>query len=330
MHRLITWILIWGHLVFAPAVFAATSESLTIGYSSFSGAYGPLWIAVEDQLGRKFGLDLKAIYAGRVRPQQLLASGEVPYVVATGTGALTSHILGVKDQEIVLTFVNKVNSSLFTKANIKSPEQLRGKTIATGRPGAFADVMVRYVLSAKLGLVPDRDVKLLPMGEAALTLPALEKGIVDAASLTIPNTLIAKKMGFRELVNYSKAGVVYPYNTLTTLRQTAEKNPDLLDRVLKTMIEGIYVFRTNKERSLAVLKKYMRGASDEILEETYDNTQPDLEEVPIPSLEVIKSALEILSYQYPQAKQTDPNSIIDPSYVKKIEQSGFIASLYKK
>jgi hypothetical protein len=30
------------------------------------------------------------------------------------------------------------------------------------------------------------------------------------------------------------------------------------------------------------------------------------------------------------AKQTDPNPIIDPSYVKKIEQSGFITSLYKK
>jgi ABC-type nitrate/sulfonate/bicarbonate transport system substrate-binding protein len=250
--------------------------------------------------------------------------------VATGTGALTSHILGVKDQVIVLTFVNKVNSSLFTKADIKSPEQLRGKTIATGRPGAFADVMVRYVLSAKLGLVPDRDVKLLPMGEAALTLPALEKGIVDAASLTVPNTLMAKKMGFRELINYSKAGVVYPYNTVTTLRQTADKNPVLLDRVLKTMIEGIYVFRANKERSMAVLKKYMRGASDEILEETYQETRGDLEEKPVPSLDVIKSALEVLSYQYPQAKQTDPNLIIDPSYVKKIEQSGFITSLYKK
>ena len=40
----------------------------------------------------------------RIRPQQLLASGEVPFVVATGTGALSSHILGVKDQAIILTF----------------------------------------------------------------------------------------------------------------------------------------------------------------------------------------------------------------------------------
>lgn len=318
-------------LAFAPASFAATKlESVTIGYSSFSGAYGPLWIAVEEQLGRKHGLDLKAIYAGRIRPQQLLASGEVPFVVATGTGALTSHILGVKDQVIVLTFINKVGSGIFTKADIKSPEELRGKTIATGRPGAFADTMVRYVLRAKLGLTPDRDVKLLPMGEAALTFPALEKGVVEAASLTIPFSLIAKKMGFRELIDYDRAGVVYPYNTVTTLRQTPGKNPELTERLLKTMIEGIHVFKTNKEKSMVVLKKYMRGAADDVLDDTYEYTRAGLEEVPAPSLEIIKTALDILSYQYPQAKQTDPNPLIDSSFVKKIEQSGFIRALYKK
>jgi ABC-type nitrate/sulfonate/bicarbonate transport system substrate-binding protein len=330
MKRLINVWLIGGWIALTPAVFAASLDNVTIGYSSFSGAYGPLWIAVEEQLGRKDGLELKAIYAGRIRPQQLLASGEVPFVVATGTGALSSHILGVKDQIIILTFVNKVDSAIFSKAEIKNPEELRGKTIATGRPGAFADTMVRYVLRAKLGLAPDREVKLLPMGEAALTFPALEKGIVEAASLTMPYTLIARKMGFRELVDYDKMGVVYPYNTVTTLRQTPAKNLELTEKLLKSLIEGTHVFKTNKQRSLAVLKKYMRGAADDILADTYEVTKTSLESVPVPSLEVIKAALEILSYQYPQAKQTDPNPIIDPSYVKKIEQSGFITSLYKK
>jgi len=74
----------------------------------------------------------------------------------------------------------------------------------------------------------------------------------------------------------------------------------------------------------------MRGVGDDILDETYEYTKTRLETVPAPSLEIVKTALEILSYQYPQAKQTDPNPIIDPSYVRKIDQSGFIAALYKK
>jgi ABC-type nitrate/sulfonate/bicarbonate transport system substrate-binding protein len=318
-------------MIFTSFCFAAPYlEPVTIGYSSFSGAYLPLWIVVEERLGRKHGLDLKAIYAGRIRPQQLLASGEVPFVMATSTGALTSHILGIKDQVIIMTTVNKVNSAIFSRSEIKTPEELRGKIVATGRPGAFGDMMVRYVLRAKLGLVPDRDVKMLPVGEAQLAFPALERGVVQAASLTIPFTLIAKKMGYRELIDYDKAGVVYPYNTITTLRETPHKNPDLTERVLKTIIEGIYVSKTDKEKSLAVLKKYMKGASDDILEETYQYAKSVAEEVPTPSLEIVKTALEILSYQYPQAKETDPHPIIDTSIMKRIEQSGFIKGLYKK
>lgn len=331
MRSLVSSFLGLTSLVVTPFCFAAaTLEPVTVGYSSFSGAYVPLWIAVEERLGRRHGLDLKAIYAGRIRPQQLLASGEVPFVIATGTGALTSHILGVKDQVILLTFINKVNSAIYSRTEIKTAEELRGKTIATGRPGAFGDTMVRYVLRVKLGLVPDRDVKMLPMGEAQLAFPALERGVVQAASLTLPFTSMAKKLGYRELVDYDKAGVIYPYNTVTALRQTPVKNPDLTERLLKTMIEGTHLFKTDKEKSLAVMKKYMRGTSDDILEETYQYTRANVEDVPTPSLEVIKAALDILSYQYPQAKDTDPNLIIDTSIMKRIEQSGFIKALYKK
>ena len=328
--RFVFWFLCeW--LAVASACFAASElQNLTVGYSSFSGDYVPLWIAIEDQLGKKYGLDLKAVYAGRARPQQLLMSGETPLVLATGTGALTSHVLGVKDQVIILIFANKVGGAIVSKAEIKNPEDLRGKVIGTGRPGALAETMVRYVLRSKLNLIPDRDVKLLPVGEPALALQSLERGVVDAASFSMPQLLVAKRMGFRELVNYDKLGIVYPYNTATTLRQTVNKNPELLEKVSKTIIEGISIFKTNKEKSLAVWKKYLRGVADDVLEETYPYTVSELEQVPIPSLQVIKSGLDILSLQYPQAKQTDPNLIIDPPFVRRIDQSGFIGSLYKK
>ena len=42
------------------------------------------------------------------------------------------------------------------------------------------------------------------------------------------------------------------------------------------------------------------------------------------------SYLEILSHQYPQAKETDANSIIDTSVMRRIEQSAFIKALYAK
>ncbi len=320
-----------GVIAFAsPALAALPLESLAVGYSSLAGHHTPMWIAVEERIGRKYGIDLKAVYAGRLRPQQLLVSGDVPIVVATGSGAVTSHVLGSKDRVIVAINMNKVGGSIFAKSEIKTAEDLRGRTIGVARAGSISEVILRYVLRAKLGLQPDRDVKMLVVGDPAVGLQALERGIVDATPLTMPLPLIAAKMGFRELVNYDALGITFPANTVTTLRQTTSKRRELIDNFLKTLIEGIYIFKTNKAKSLAVMKKNLLGASEEILEETYRYTNTALEQQPYPALDVIKSGLEILSFQYPQARQTDPNPLIDPSFVRRIEQSRFIAGLYKK
>ncbi len=312
------------------ALAAARLEPLTVAYSNFTGTYGPLWLAVEERVGAKYGLDLKAIYAGRVRPQQLLATGDVPIVVASATGTMTAHIAGVKDHVLIGTLTSKIGTSLFGKAGIKSVEDLKGKTIATGRPGAFLDATVRYVLRTKFGMNPDRDVKLLPTGEPYLGLQALERGVVDAAAMSVSHLFIARKAGFRELANFDKLGIEYPYTSVVVLRQTVTKTPEMVERFLKCIVEGIYLFKTNKAKTLAVFKQYMKGADDEILEETYQATRGTLDEAPHPAVQVVKSALDMLSLQYPQAKQTDVSLIVEPSFMKKIDDSGFIRALYKK
>jgi hypothetical protein len=77
-------------------------------------------------------------------------------------------------------------------------------------------------------------------------------------------------------------------------------------------------------------REYLRSATGDVMEESYQSTVGEMEQVPMPSLAVIKSGLEILSLEYSQGKQTDPNLIIDSSLVRRIEQSGFIDGLYKK
>ena len=130
------WLLSSALAFWAPAPAAVQMESLAVGYSSLAGRHTPLWIAVEDRIGRKYGIDLKAIYAGRLRPQQLLVSGDIPIVVATGSGAVTSHVLGSKDQVIVAINMTKVGGGIFAKSEIKTAEDLKGKTIGVSRAGS--------------------------------------------------------------------------------------------------------------------------------------------------------------------------------------------------
>jgi len=120
--KIVAGFLIVAWLLFDGSAFATNRlEPLTVGYSNFTGTYGPLWIAVEEHVGTKYGLDLKAIYAGRVRPQQLLATGEVPIVVASATGTMTSHIVGVKDHVLVATITSKIGTSIFSRRRSSLP-----------------------------------------------------------------------------------------------------------------------------------------------------------------------------------------------------------------
>jgi NitT/TauT family transport system substrate-binding protein len=306
-----------------PSALQAASETqrLKIIYSSFTGAYAPLWIAIDEGLGRKNGLDLEAVYAGRARPHQLLLSGDAQYVVSTGTGVVSSYAAGQKDLVIIASFLNVTGSSLFTKPQITKPSELRGKVVGSGRPGSITDVMLHYVLKKKLNLDPARDVKVVPLGDGSSILPALEKGVVDGTVLTTPTRLMAKTMGFREMLDFDELGIPYPYVGVSTLKANVKKNPEMTVRFLRTLTEGIQVFKTNKEISMAVMKKYLRGTSDDILAETYRYFSAKIQKTPNPSADAVRIALDMMADQFPQAKTVDPNEVIDTSFIKRVEST---------
>jgi NitT/TauT family transport system substrate-binding protein len=309
-------------LTFAALSCAAVSQKVKIVYSGFSGGFKPLWIAVEEGLGRKYGLDLESIYAGRTNPGLILASGEAQYSVSAGFGTVQSYALGEKDRIIIASFANTTGSSVFSKPQITKSADLRGKVIATGRPGVVLDTLLRYVLKNRLSLDPTRDVKIVPMGEPPNILPALEKGVVDAAILDTPARWMAKKMGFRELLDFDELGIQVPFIGVSTLKTTVKKSPDTSVKLVATLTDAIQVFKTDKEKSRLVMKKYLRGTSDEILVETYSYFSSTTQKFPYPSIEAIRTALEILSNQYPQAKSVDPHEVADLSFVKQVESGG--------
>lgn len=53
---------------------------------------------------------------------------------------------------------------------------------------------------------------------------------------------------------------------------------------VRAMIDGIQVFKNNKEKSMAVMKRYLRGASDEMLDETYNYFASPMPRLPYPSV----------------------------------------------
>jgi ABC-type nitrate/sulfonate/bicarbonate transport system substrate-binding protein len=276
-------------------------------------------------LGKKHGLELESVYVGRgVRPHQLLISGDAQYVASTGTGVVASYAVGLKDLVIIASFADATGSSIFSKPEIRSLAELRGKIIGAGRPGGLSDTLLAYILKRRLGLNPTHDVKVVRLGDDPSILPALEHGAVDAAMLTTPARLMARKRGFRELLDLDELGFRYPYVGISTLRINVKKDPETTGKLIRTLIDGIQIFRTNKEDSLLAMKRYLRGASDEILEETHGYFGSRIQKFPYPSIEAIKTALDMMSDQHPQARDVDPREVVDLSFVKQVESSGVI------
>ena len=216
----------------SPSFAAVEPQKLRIVYSSLSGAYTPLWIAVEKGLGRKHGLELESVYVGRgVRPHQLLISGDAQYVASTGTGVVASYAVGLKDLVIIASFADSTGSSIFSKPEIKNLAELRGKVIGAGRPGGLSDTLLAYILKRRLSLDPTRDVKVVRLGDDPSIFLALEHGVIDAGMLTTPARLMAKKRGFRELLDLDELGFQYPYVGISTLKANVRKNPETTQKI---------------------------------------------------------------------------------------------------
>src|SRR5258707_7034630 len=147
LREIVLWLILFcaGWAAMADQGFAAGDWlNLRFFYSSFPGCYTPLWLAVDDRLGKKYGLDFEAVYAGRARPHQLLLSGDAQYVVSTGTGVVSSYAAGTKDLVIIASFMSTTGSSIFSKQQIKNLKELQGKNIASGPADALTEVLRPY------------------------------------------------------------------------------------------------------------------------------------------------------------------------------------------
>jgi hypothetical protein len=98
---------------------------------------------------------------------------------------------------------------------------------------------------------------------------------------------------------------------------------------MKAYLEGIYVFKTNKELALNVLKKYTRVDDVSLMQTAYEEmSQRLIRSVPYPSSEGIQTILDQLGKGRPEIKKFKPSDLIDPSILKEIEDSGFVKRLY--
>ncbi len=326
----ITWWLALVAFLASPA--SAQLTRLHVGYSALSGDQLPGWVARESGIFEKNGLDVQLIFfTGGSTAAMALVSGDTPISQVAGPGLVNSALAG-SDAVFVAAGITSLNYVLMGRPDVKTPEQLKGGSVAISRFGSATDFIARFALS-KIGLTPGKDVTIVQIGSGPDRLSAVLTGRVYAAVINPPSSFIGQKKGLTVVADVAKMGLVFQHTGAATTRRFIRENPDTVRRYVKSQVEAVHRIWTDKEASIRALIKYMGwGVEREILEKTRDDllTEALLPKKQYPSLEGLKTVLAPLAEQDPRARAAKPNDFADLSFIRELDQSGYIDSLYKK
>jgi len=301
-------------------------ERIRIGGGSVGAPQMTMWFAKEANLYEKHGLAIEAIsIPGSSMAIQAMLSGEVPIIQLGGTASMQANLAGA-DTVIVATVLTKFLFSIFSRPEITKIADLKGKLFGATRFGTLSDFASRFALE-KNGLNPERDITMVQTGGQPETLIALLTGKVQAAALSVPATMRAKKANMRELLDMAKLEATIHQNGVVTTRKYLKTNEDTVRRFLRAYIEGAVLAKKDKAFATRVMAKYLSTHDRELLDDAYERVTLHLEIPPYPSVEGVGVLLKTLEKTQPKAAGAKPEDFIDSRLIREIDKSGFINRL---
>ena len=306
---------------------------ISIAYAALAPTHTILWVSKEAGLFDKYGLAVSPVLvAGTLRTTQSLIAGDISFAAGGGEAGLVANLKGA-DTTIIATSLPILTYKLIGK-KIRSLEELKravpGVRLGILSFGSTSDFVARRIM-ASIGLIPGKDIVLVPSGGATERLAGLSQGLMD---LTLMETALPTRMskgGFHILLDAARVSPSFPYhgNGLSATREFIRRNPETVRSVIKAYVEGIKIFKTDREFTLKVRAKYTRRSQMNELEEEWKANVDVVPKAPHPAIDGIKAMLGDLSGSFPETSNVDIRRFFDDSFVKELELSGFINSLYK-
>ena len=333
MHRLfekLSSFLSAGLVLTLTATFASaqTLEKLSVAYTVIAPTQATIWTAKEMGFYAKHGLDVDLVLlVGAPLAVTALVSGETPIVHAGASAVVTSNLQG-SGAVLVAGGANRFPYVLFVTDEIKRVEDLKGKKFGVSRIGSADNAAAITVLN-RFG-IKETDVTYVQAGSIPARLAAMQINALQATLLQAPETLKAKEIGLRPLLDFTKLDVEWQLNGVATTRDYIKKKPDTVRRFLRAFVEASHYNLNNPKGAQRILQKYLAIKDDRSVEEAYNEIVAKLtRRVPYPTEAGIQLFLDQLKIKNPKAAQAKPTDFTDISFLKELESSGFIDRLYK-
>ncbi len=324
--RILFLVTLLAFVFLAPV--ASAQMKIRINWTALTGAQSGLFVAYEEGLFKKNGLEVELIHIpSSSRGIQAILAGEIAYSYMDGLNTVQANLKGA-NLALVVGATNRLVFSLMARPEIKKASDLMGKKIGITRIGSSTHTATLYALS-QAGL-KQGDYQILPLVEVPNILTALMAGQIDAGAVSPPTNSRARKAGFNELANLAKDGPEYVSVAIGTSRSYIKANEEITRRVVRSYTEAVYVFKTNKQAGIRALQKYTRVKDQDILEDAYSQFREYLETIPYVSGKGMEAVLAELTEKEPQAKQARPDDFMDMRFMNELEKEGFFRKLWGK
>jgi NitT/TauT family transport system substrate-binding protein len=302
---------------------------VTMLWVAVSGSQAVAWVTKEGGYFARNGVDVDLLYlAGSPTAAAALVSGRVEFVQMAGPAVVAADAQGAH-LVMVMGFVNQPVFVVMTTPDIQTPEQLKGKTAAVSKVGSSDDFMLREALS-HWGLKPDTDVKITGVGSVTAQIAAIEKRLVQAVVVDPPNDVLAQQAGTRLLARVSDLGIAYQAAGLVTTREYIRSHADVVARVVRAMTEGVHRIKTNRAFAEEVMAKYLKNSNPLVVDAAYEAYVNIFPRAPAPTkaglAAIVKESMSSGLLKTP----VDVSTMLDTSFVEKLQASGFVEQLYGK
>ncbi len=312
----------------APPGWSALPK-VTMLWVAVSGSQAVAWVTKEGGYFTRNGVDVDLLYlAGSPTAAAALVSGRVEFVQMAGPAVVSADAHGAS-LVMVMGFVNQPVFVVMATPDIQTPEQLKGKTVAVSKVGSSDDFMLREALS-HWGLRPDADVKILGVGSVSAQIAAIERRLVEAIVVDPPNDVLAQQAGAHLLARVSDLGIPYQAAGLVTTREYIRSHADVVAKVVRAMTEGVHRIKTDRAFSEEVMAKYLKNTDPVVVDSAYKSYVNIFPRVPAPTKaglqEIVKESMSTGLLKDP----IDVSTLLDTSFVDKLQESGFIQQLYAR
>ena len=309
--------IIWT--AFAEPRFAF-AEKLRIAYTAFAGTFTMLWLGHDAGLYQKQGIETELLYIGSsTKAVQALLGGDIDAVYSAAGAVVDANLAGA-DLVLVGCQYDQGLTSFFTTAPITSIGALKGKAVGVTRFGAFSDFVARHVLK-KNRLEPVKDVALIQLGGTPEIMAAMQKNFVQGGSVSLPLSLKARQLGFRELMTTETIALPFDYACLIVKRSQIKTKREELKKVLRATIAAYDLAIQEPELAKKMIAKYTRTSEPETLNATYkENVKEYALRIPYVSLKGLESIIDFRAESTAEVKKLALEKMFDNSLVQEIQK----------